>query len=215
MNFERFLLDIKKIPALVFSFALYGFAISMQIDTNIGLAPWGVFHQGISQTTGLPFGFTTQLVGIIIVIITLLLKVYPGIGTILNVILIGFFVDLFQKNNWTEFSDNIVVRIILANIAAIMIGYASYLYIKQSVGVGPRDGLFIALIDITKWRVGYVRVLIEGSVFVIGFILGGSIGIGTLIAVFLGPIYMDVIFNFFNYKPKRSMQDNLLVYFRK
>ena len=158
--------------------------------SDIGLGPWDVLHLGISRHTPLTFGEANIVVGAIVILVGLLIRAYPGVATILNMILIGVFVDLQLRWNWLpDFGTApLLVRLLIDIIGVFITGIGTALYISPRLGAGPRDGLMMRLHTLTKTRIAIVRALIECSALVVGFFLGGTVGIGTLIFAFgVGP----------------------------
>jgi uncharacterized protein len=164
----------------------YGLAVALMIESNLGLGPWDAFHYGIHRYTGMTVGMASILAGVVIQIVTWFIGVRPGAGTIANMILIGVFIDL--------------LRPILPEATTIVWGFAYYVpgvlicglstgfYIGAGLGKGPRDGLMIAVSQITNWPVRRVRTLIELTVLLLGWLMGATIGIGTLLfALGIGP----------------------------
>ncbi|MBV9614625.1 MAG: hypothetical protein JO031_04110 [Ktedonobacteraceae bacterium] len=157
---------------------------------NVGLGPWDVLHQGISFHTPLSFGTASIVVGAALIVLSLFLKVYPGVATLLNMSLIGIFINLQLQVNWLpDLSAQPLLLRLLVDIAGVfLIGLGSAIYISPHMGAGPRDGLMLRLNALTKMRIAIVRAVLECSVLLIGFLLGGSVGIGTLIFAFgIGP----------------------------
>ena len=157
---------------------------------NVGLGPWDVLHQGISFHTPLSFGTASIVVGAALIVLSLFLKVYPGVATLLNMSLIGIFINLQLQVNWLpDLSAQPLLLRLLVDIAGVfLIGLGSAIYISPHMGAGPRDGLMLRLNTLTKVRIAIVRAVLECSVLLFGFLLGGSVGIGTLIFAFgIGP----------------------------
>ncbi|GAC1630523.1 MAG: membrane protein [Ktedonobacteraceae bacterium] len=158
--------------------------------SNMGLGPWDVLHQGISLHTPLTFGQATIIVGAAIILAGLFLRLYPGVGTLLNMALIGLFVDLQLRLHWLpDFSSApLGVRLLIDVVGVFIIGIGTALYISPRLGAGPRDGLMMRLHVLTKTRIAIVRALIECSALILGFFLGGTVGVGTLLFAFgVGP----------------------------
>ena len=157
---------------------------------NVGLGPWDVLHQGISFHTPLSFGTTSIVVGAVLIILSLFLKVYPGIATLLNMSLIGLFINLQLQVNWLPdlSAQSWVLRGFVDVLGVFLIGLGCAIYLAPHMGAGPRDGLMLRLNALTVVRIAIMRAALECSVLLIGFLLGGSIGIGTLIFAFgVGP----------------------------
>jgi uncharacterized membrane protein YczE len=180
-----------RLIVLVVGLFLYALGVVCLYRSNMGLGPWDVFHQGISFHTPLSFGLAGIVVGFFLILGSLLIKVIPGVGTICNMILIGIFEDmLLNIHAFQHIGEAFWVWRLLLNVAGVIIvGLGTALYIAPRLGAGPRDGLMLRLHEITKMRVSIVRGCIEVSVLLLGFLLGGTIGIGTLIFAFgVGPV---------------------------
>ncbi len=179
-----------RLIVLVCGLFLYALGIVFTYRSGMGLDPWDVLHQGISRHTPLSFGGASIVVGALIIGVGLLLKVYPGVGTVLNMLLIGGFVDLLLRINLVPDVSGapLLVRLLLDITGVAIIGLGTALYITPRMGAGPRDGLMLRLHTLTKQRVAIVRAAIEICVLALGFLLGGTVGIGTLIFAFgIGP----------------------------
>ncbi|WP_101844383.1 YitT family protein [Halobacillus sp. Marseille-P3879] len=167
--------------------AVLGFGISLTMQVKgFGIGPWDVFHYGLYKQFGLTVGTWSIVAGIVIVLISsLTLKRIPQIGTILNMVLIGVFIDFFNwllpEPEW--FLSKIAVFVLGTLITALGIG----LYVAPDMGAGPRDSLMLVLTDWLQWKVSTVRNGIEITVALAGWLLGGPVGLGTIfIALFLG-----------------------------
>ncbi|MFR1811331.1 MAG: YczE/YyaS/YitT family protein [Terrisporobacter sp.] len=173
---------IRVITRLLLGFIVYGLAIVVMIHANVGLSPWDVLHQGISLKTGLTMGKVSISVGIIIIIIDAILGEGIGFAALGNVLLIGTFLDMFESLNIIPYANNLFIGIIMMIIGVVLAALATVLYLKPALGSGPRDGLMLAINKRSSKSVGTVRTIIELSVLFIGWILGGSVGIGTIIS---------------------------------
>lgn len=180
-----------RLSILIVGLFFYALGVVCLYRSNMGLGPWDVLHQGISFHTPLTFGLAGIVVGIALVAGSLLIKVIPGVGTICNMIIIGIFEDmLLDIRAFQHVGEAFWVWRLLLNIAGVIIvGLGTALYIAPRLGAGPRDGLMLRLHEITKLRVTIVRGCIEVSVLLFGILLGGTIGVGTLIFAFgVGPV---------------------------
>lgn len=172
---------------LLLGLFLYGIAIAMMIRAAIGISPWDVLAQGISIHTGIPFGFVTNIVGGVVLLLWIPLRQRLGIGTVLNALLIG---PSAEVGLWLiPLQDNIWVRIILFAGGLLLLAVATGLYIGARFGPGPRDGLMTGINKKYGVRIWVVRTSIEIVVLVIGWVLGGDVGVGTLaFALLVGPL---------------------------
>lgn len=184
----------KNIFRLMFGIALFSIGIVCTINANLGIAPWDTFHQGINLHSNLTFGQASIVVGLILLIINYILREHIGLGTILNIFFIGIIIDILFKYEIIPVMDTFISGFIMIIIGMIIISFGSYYYIGAGFGAGPRDGLMVGLVKKTNLPIGLIRAIIEVSVLVIGYSLGGKVGIGTLIlAIGIGPI-VQIIF---------------------
>jgi uncharacterized membrane protein YczE len=175
----------RRIPRLVGAFVVLGFAITLTIRADLGLSPWDVLHQGISERTGVPIGTVGILVGLVVLLLWIPLKERIGIGTVLNVILIGLSIDLSMLLIPEPSSE--AVRWAALLVGTFLIGPAVALYLSCELGAGPRDGVMTALVA-RGLPLRRIRTAMEVTVLVAGFALGGTVGVGTvLIALTIGP----------------------------
>ena len=172
---------------LVVGLVAYGIAIALLVRGGIGVPPWDVFAQGITRQTGIPFGLVVSLVGALVLLLWIPLREKPGVGTVLNVLLIGPSAELglwLVPQQTVPWQQGVVFAGGLALLAI-----ATGLYIGARLGPGPRDGLMTGLHRRTGWPIWVVRTGIEVTVLTIGFVLGGQVGIGTLaFALLIGPM---------------------------
>ena len=165
---------------------IFGTGEAILIDAGIGVSPWTVLAQGISKQADLTVGMATFVVSVLVLFLWIPLRETPGIGTILNAILIAMSIDVMAPfiPNQTDF----IPQIIQASIGIILVGMGSALYLTANLGPGPRDGWMTGVQKKTNWPIGRVRVGIEIIVLSIGIALGGTFGLGTVMfAIGIGP----------------------------
>jgi uncharacterized membrane protein YczE len=166
--------------------ALFGLGISLLIVAELGLAPWDVLHEGISKRTGVPIGTVIIGVGLVVLLLWIPLRERPGIGTVLNALEIGLVVDLTLP--LLPDLNHLAARIAALVVGVVLVGVGSGLYIGAGLGAGPRDGLMLGL-ERLGLSVRRARTLIEVTVLGLGWGLGGTVGIGTVMfAVGIGPL---------------------------
>jgi uncharacterized membrane protein YczE len=187
-------------------FIIIAIGTNLTLYANLGLNPWGTFHQGVSHITGLTFGVVSQLTGILIIILSLTIKIYPGIGTLFNMYFIGVLIDLFDRMNFIPQTSNLGVRFIYLILGTLLLNYGIYVYISCLLGAGPRDGLLVGLVKITGVSVSVVRPVIEITILLIGIMLGGSYGVGTVINAVGGGYLLNAIFKLHKFNPKKTNQ---------
>lgn len=200
----------KRFSRLLFGLFLYAVGIYLCVQANIGLAPWDAFSMGCSLLTGISFGNIVVLSGIVILGIDFLLKEKIGFGTLLNAVLIGKFMDLIASfqiiPQMTRFWSGLVMLL----IGQLMISLATYLYIGSALGCGPRDALMVALCKrFPKASVGVIRAALEGSVLLIGALLGAKVGIGTVISLFGISIMIQWTFRLLRFDVKAIHHENV------
>ncbi|QUH18554.1 YczE/YyaS/YitT family protein [Alkaliphilus sp. B6464] len=212
INKEMLIEDVKKIPGLFLGFLICAYGIAQIKVLNFGMAPWDTLVLGIASKTGLEFGKVTQIMGFIIILFSITIKIYPGIGTILNMTFVGLFVDLISKFNIVLSPENYFLKILVLFYALIVLNYGLYRYLRFELGAGPRDGLMVGLVQITGLSVKYVRTGLESVVLLVGFLLGGTVGLGTVIATLSGGYVLDKIFRWKSFDPKATCQRKLSDY---
>ncbi|MBM7648641.1 putative membrane protein YczE [Bacillus ectoiniformans] len=154
----------------------------------MGIGPWDVFHYGLFKQLGLSIGTWSIITGIIIILATWAgTKTPPKAGAVLNMLLLGVFIDLFNALLITP--QSFLVQFMFFVIGVIILGFGISLYVSADVGAGPRDSLMLLIVEKTGWSIAFVRNGMEVAVFLLGWLLGGPVGIGTVfIALFLGKI---------------------------
>jgi uncharacterized membrane protein YczE len=177
----------RRLLQLLAGLFLYGVSLAFLIRAGLGLAPWDVLHQGLARHTGATVGQMVIVVSFIVLLAWIPIRERPGFGTFANAILIGVFVDLTMLV--LDDVHALWLRITLMLLGVLLNGVATALYIGASLGSGPRDGLMTGLVRRTGRSVRLVRTVIEVTVLAGGWLLGGTVGIGTLLYAFaIGPI---------------------------
>jgi uncharacterized protein len=175
---------------LVTGLFLCALGIIAFLESKLGLPPWDVLHQGIARHTPLSFGVANELVALVVLALAWSLGSRPGPGTVANAVLIGAFVALVQPLHTVQQLSqwSTPARAVLLAAGLVAFGVGSALYIGAAMGAGPRDSLMLVGAHRARVRIGLSRTVIEGSVLVIGFLLGGRVGVGTLVfAALIGP----------------------------
>jgi len=171
---------------LCFGLSIFGLGEGLLIVSFTGASPWSVLAQGISLNINLSIGTITLLISIAVLILWIPLGQKPGIGTIFNALIIAIMIDLCIK--YVPTPSNYIHQLLLAVISVIMVGIGGGIYLVSNLGAGPRDGLMIGLQKLTNFPIAVVRATLEISVVSIGWYLGGTVGIGTLLFAFgIGP----------------------------
>lgn len=177
----------RRLVQLFLGLLLYGVSLALVLRAGLGLAPWDVLHQGLAKRTGVSIGVVLIVISFVVLLAWIPLRQRPGFGTLGNAVLVGVFVDLTlhvvgDAHGWA-------LRIVLLVSGVLLNGLATALYIGASLGAGPRDGLMTGLVRRTGRSVRLVRTVLEVSVLVLGFLLGGTVGVGTVLyALAIGPV---------------------------
>ena len=178
--------------ALLLGLIGYGFSMAVMVRAGLGLDPWDVLHQGLAERTGMSFGVVTAVVGAAVLLAWIPLRNRPGIGTVANVIVIAVTVDAALAVLPTP--SALPVRIAMMLGAVLLNAISTVLYIGAGLGPGPRDGLMTGLVARTGLSVRLVRTSLEATVLTVGWLLGGTVGIGTVVYAFgIGPLVQLVL----------------------
>lgn len=170
---------LRRFIQLQLGLLLYGLSIALMVRSGLGMNPWGVFHLGLSQVTGISLGMVVNGVGALVLLVWIPLRQWPGIGTLSNVLVIGVAADAAL---WLlPPVEGLVLRCIFLIVAIVLNGVATGAYIGAGLGAGPRDGLTTGVVRLTGWEVRWVRMGIEALVLAFGWMLGGAVGVGTIL----------------------------------
>ena len=177
----------RRLLQLFIGLLLYGASMALMLRAALGLDPWDVFHQGLATQADLSIGKVVNLVGLAVLLLWIPLKQRPGIGTVANVILIGTAMDLTLSV--LPAIEGLALPVAALLFSVVANGIAGALYIGAGLGPGPRDGLMTGLARRTGWSLRLVRTGIELTVLGFGWLLGGTVGVGTLLYAFtIGPL---------------------------
>ncbi|MCU1423775.1 MAG: hypothetical protein JWM51_66 [Microbacteriaceae bacterium] len=178
---------IRRVIQLLVGLFLYGFSIAMMLQAGLGVSPWDVLNQGAVVQTGLPFGALSIVIGAVVLLLWIPIRQKPGIGTVLNVLLVGPSIEVGLLV--LPVSGELWSGLLLFAGGLAMLAIASGVYIGAHFGPGPRDGLMTGIHKRWGFRVWIVRTIIEVAVLGVGWLLGGTVGFGTLaFALLIGPM---------------------------
>jgi uncharacterized membrane protein YczE len=181
----RWDLSASRVAILFFGLAIFGLGDSLLIQGGIGNAPWTVFAEGLTYKTGMSIGFATFVISVGVLLLWIPLKERPGFGTLANIVIIATFIEV--GTHIFPAQQSVAMGILYDLVGISLVGIGSALYITCGLGPGPRDGAMTGLHYRTGVRVGRVRLGIELTVLVIGFLMGGTVGLGTaLFALLIG-----------------------------
>jgi uncharacterized membrane protein YczE len=199
---------------LNFGLFLYGLGIIVTMRANVGYAPWEVLHSGISQTLGVSIGLVNTAVGAVIVAVVFLLGEKVGLGTIFNMFMIGLFMDLIIFLDFIPLFNNFWFGTLVLILGLFIIALGTYFYISSAFGAGPRDSLMVAVTRKTGLPVGLCRGILEVSVVLIGWFLGGMVGLGTVISAFAIGFCVQITFKLLKFDPTEVKHETFGVMFQ-
>ena len=165
----------------LFFFAL---GVVMTLYADLGMAPWGVLQVGLTRYTSLSFGQVSQVVGLAVLVLGWILGFPPGFGTVMNMYFVGYFMDRIMAWGLVPTPGTLSGQLALLVAGILVLGAASYMYLNPRLGAGPRDGLMMGLVQRLGRPVYQVRAAIEVTVLALGYLMGGPVGVGTLITAF-------------------------------
>ncbi len=177
---------VQRLARCVLGLAIFGSGIGLLVRVHLGLAPWDVFHQGLSEHINLPIGQTIVITSFFVLLLWIPLSQPMGVGTLLNAVEIGVSVDVFIR--LTPEPHGLVVRSVLMLLGILITAVGSGFYIGAGLGPGPRDGLMLGL-GLKGYKISRARTFIEVTALILGWMLGGQVGVGTILfAVLIGPL---------------------------
>ncbi|MBS1699259.1 MAG: hypothetical protein JST25_12760 [Actinobacteria bacterium] len=177
----------RRVLQLLIGLVLYGAGCGLMIDAGLGVDPWTVFAEGLALRTGIGVGWITNIVGLLVLLLWIPLRQRPGIGTLLNVLLVGTAIQ--ATVTVIPPVSGLLVQVLLLLAGLLVVALASGLYIGARFGPGPRDGLMTGMHARFGWPIWVSRLTVEVTVLAIGWLLGGTVGVGTVVfALGIGPL---------------------------
>ena len=178
---------------------LYAAGITMTINANQGFSPWTVFHQGIGMQLNLTIGKATILVGFVLIIINFFFKEKIGWSTIFNMALVGLYIDFLMMNNLIPIFDSLILSYVMMFLGMFLVGLSTAIYVGVGWGSGPRDGIVAVITKRTRFSIKTVRSGIESLALVLGFFMGGTVGIGTAVMALTVGFFVNLAFTILNF----------------
>ena len=179
------------------------------LRANIGFPPWDAFHDGVARTIGTTIGIASIGVGIVILIFVYLMKEKLGLGTIINMVLIGLQIDFILYINIIPIADGFIIGIPMLVAGMFIVSVGAYFYMSSAFGAGPRDSLMVVLMRLTNKPVGVCRAAVECSAVLAGWLLGGMVGLGTVITALGFGLCMQIVFKLFKFDAKAVQHETL------
>ncbi|WP_300277663.1 YczE/YyaS/YitT family protein [Peptacetobacter sp.] len=195
-------ISLFKLIRLFLGFFIGAMGTVFMINANIGLSPWDVLHRGVSKNLGITMGQASITVSIMVIILDQISGEYIGWGTVLNVIFFGLFIDLITYLDFVPHTTGLLMSIFMIISGLIFLSICMWLYIGVGLGTGPRDGMMMLFHKRSGKPIGVIRSLIELVVLIIGYFLGGPVGLGTIISAFGMGIIMQTIFKIVKFDAK-------------
>ncbi len=198
-----------------FSLFVNGFGIYLTIRASIGAAPWDVFNLGVANTFRILYGNASVAIAFLILLIDVLMREPIGIAMFIDAVVVGKSVDLFNRLDLVKTPDTVLGGVLLLTAGMFVVGFTQYFYMRSSLGCGPRDTLMVGINRrMPKVPVGIVSSLLQGTVTLIGWLLGGPVGLGTVLyAVIQGPI-MQLAFILFKGRATDMKHQNIITTFK-
>lgn len=176
----------KRLLPLLIGFVIWGLAVALQVRAGLGLSPWDVFHQGLGNHLGITIGMAGVVTSVGVLLLWIPLRMKPGLGTLLNAVVIGPSADLFLSI--LPPIDDLVLRWVFLLTGILLMGVGSALYLPAKLGAGPRDGVMVGLNRKFGFSIRLARTIVEICALVTGYFLGGTVGLGTVVgALGIGP----------------------------
>ena len=196
---------------IVLGLLVFAFGVHLTIYANIGLAPWDCLGMGIARHTPLNYGLSMTVMALIILCIDLMLKERIGFGTIIDAVLTGNFVQMFNDLNPLEENQSTWLGILIMLCGFVFMALGMWIYMKGEQCCGPRDSLLVGLGKrLPKMPIGIVEVLLWAAVLLAGWLLGGPVGIGTLISTFGAGLVMQVVYNMLKFEPRKVVHRDVI-----
>ena len=170
-----------RLPSLLIGLFLFAAGVVANLNSGLGMSPWGVLNVGVSNITPLTLGQASQVIGLVVIAVGWVLGFAPGFGTMMNMYFIGLFIDLIIAWELIPTPTDPMFQYLLLILSVAVLGVGSLFYMGVQLGAGPRDGLMLGLVRKLDRQVAYVRAGIEGMVLILGYLLGGPVGVGTVI----------------------------------
>ena len=196
---------------IILGLLVFSFGVHLTIFANIGLAPWDCLGMGIAKHTPLNYGMAMTLMSLVILGIDLLLKERIGYGTVIDALLTGNFVQMFNDLNPLPENKNVALGVVIMIIGFVFMALGMWIYMKGEQCCGPRDSLLVGLgRRMPRVPIGLVEILLWAVVLLAGRLLGGPVGIGTLISTFGAGLIMQLVYNLIGFEPRRVQHVDLL-----
>ncbi|NLL25572.1 MAG: hypothetical protein GX261_08875 [Spirochaetales bacterium] len=200
---------IRKLIKVFLGIILYALGVVITIEARIGFSPWEVFHAGLANVLNLQIGTISIGVGLILITITTIFGEKIGMATVFNIIFVGLTVNLILNAEIIPTSKRFSFSIIQMTVGLFIMVFATYLYLSTGLGAGPRDAFMVLINRRTGIKVGIVRSLIEITVTILGALMGGLFGWGTIMAAVIIGIALQTVFRIFKFDPRTVEHEDI------
>ena len=204
---------LNALPRLLFGLFLASLGTVIMIHAGIGLFPWGTLNAGLAHFTQISFGVWSQIIGLVLIVVMAFFKHYPGLGTLIDVFFVGFFIDWIEATGFIPWPNALPVQIVFSVAGLFILSYGMALYMSCGLGAGPRDGLMLLVMKVTGRSVTVVKASIEITVTLLGLAFGGPLGLGTVLLAVLGGKVLDWVFQWTGFDASVVKQRNLIELF--
>ncbi|MEG1658174.1 MAG: hypothetical protein RR288_03865 [Oscillibacter sp.] len=201
---------LRRVLRAVFGLLFFAVGVFLMVQANIGLAPWDVFSMGLSYHLPLSYGQSMVTISLSIVLLDVLLKEEIGLGTILDAVLVGSAVDVYTSFGLVPKCETLLGGLAMMTAGLFIMGIGQVIYMGAALSCGPRDALLVALgRRMRKIPIGGVQILLQACALTIGWLLGGPVGVGTVVAVFGIGITMQLVFRVLKFEPRDLVQEGI------
>lgn len=206
-----------RIFKLVWGLFIFAIGVVLSINAQIGFAPWDVLHSGFAKQLHITIGLGIILAGVLIVAIVLLFGEPIGLGTIANMLLVGTFTQVISSLNIIpqNVNHNIFIGAGMMLLGMFLVAYGTYRYVHSGFGAGPRDSLMVIVARKTGWKIGVCRYAVEAFVIVLGLLIGGVAGYGTLFGIIFISLSVQIVFRMMNFVPDEVEHENFKDTYKK
>ncbi len=198
-----------KVLRVILGVFLYAVGVVLTMEARIGFAPWEVFHAGLGNVFNIQIGTASSAVGLVLLIITAVCKERVGLGSLLNIISIGVFLNMILNAGVIPTADTLPIALLQMTLGLAIIAFGTYLYISAGLGAGPRDSFMVLINRKSGIKVGVVRSLIEVTVTLLGVLMGGLFGWGTIFAAVVVGVALQTVFRIFKFDPRTIEHEDL------
>ena len=198
-----------KVLRVILGVFLYAVGVVLTMEARIGFAPWEVFHAGLGNVLNIQIGTVSSAVGLVLLIITAVFKERVGLGSLLNIISIGVFLNMILNAGVIPTAKSLPIALLQMTLGLAIIAFGTYLYISAGLGAGPRDSFMVLINRKSGIKVGVVRSLIEVTVTLLGVLMGGLFGWGTIFAAVVVGVALQTVFRIFKFDPRTIEHEDL------